>query len=440
MGVFDRARRWLLGESRASAISGMHPGDPGLSAFLGWTPSLAGVNVTAETAMQCPPFAACVRLLSDTIATVPLDFFKRVSDGERERANDDQRHQVTQWPNDWQTGSELRRFLAQSTMLSGNGYAHIPFSGGGLPQQLVPLEFSRTTPFRDAQKRVWYRHWPEEGPPVTYSSAEILHVRGPWVKGDGLLGASPVEMFREPIGLCMAQLEYLSRFFRNSAAPKGGLEVPATLGEKAVDTLREDWHRQHQGLENAHKIAVLWGGAKWKDIGIDNQKSQALELYKQSVSTLASLMGIPPHMIGETDKQSSWGTGVEQQAIGFITFVVRPWYVGIEQSMNKSLLTVETRKRFYYEHNADALLRGDFKTRMDGFALMIQWGLASPNEVRRLMNMPAVDGGDDRLQPLNMVPVSLVKDVLVGDADKADRAMKVLRTLQLGRNEYREAA
>lgn len=436
MGWFDRLKTWRgAPDKRASAISPLHPGDPGLAAFFGWTPAIAGVNVTPENAMQCPPVAACVRLLADTIATVPLEFFRRVNDDTRERAKDDQRFQVMQWPSDWQTGPELRRFLAQSTALNGNGYARIKWRADGMPDQVWPLESRRVTPFRGEGGRVWYRYWPESGQAETIAAGDMIHWRGPWLGGDGLVGASPVDLFRDTIGLAMAQLHYLSRFFANSAMPKGALEIPATLGDKASEVLRESFERRHKGLENAHKLAIFDGGMKFKELGLDHQKSQLVENYQRSVTSIASIFGIPPHMIGEMTQSTSWGTGIEQQAIGFITFVVRPWYVGAEAALNRSLLSAEARKAFYFEHNVDGLLRGDFKSRMDGYALMVQWGLATPNEVRRLMNLPPLPGGDERLQPLNMAPASIVKDVLLKDGPKAERAVRLLLAAVRGEDE-----
>lgn len=428
MGWFDRFR-WWNNEARAAKVAPKHPGDPGLLAFYGWQPALSGISVTPESAMNCPPVAACVRLLADTIATVPLDFFRRVSDGERERAHNDQRYQVMQWPSDWQTGPELRRGLAQSTLLRGNGYARITWRGDGMPGEVSPLIAGRTAPFRDEQGRVWYRHWPASGGALTLSSSEVLHWRGPWLSDDGLEGLSPVELFRDTIGLAMAQIVYLSKFFSNSAMPKGALEVPATLGDEAAELVRQSFERRHKGIENAHRLAIFDGGMKFKELGMNNQQAQVVENYQNLVKSVASIWGVPPHMIGETTSSTSWGTGIEQQAIGFITFVARPWYVGGEASLNRTLLSAEARRTHYFEHNVDGLLRGDFKSRIEGFALLVQWGLATVNEIRKLMNYPPIEGGDERMHPLNMAPASIVKDVLLKDKASAERA---LRTLGLG--------
>lgn len=438
MGWFARLFEWSPDEieSRASKVSPKHISDPGLAAFYDWSPSLSGVSVTPDNAMNCPPVGACVRLLNDTIATVPLDFYRRVSDGERARANDDPRHIVMQWPNEWQTGPELRRALAQSTLLTGNGYARIKWRGDGMPGELEPLSPGRTTPFRDESGRVWYRHWPASGGALTLSAAEVVHWRGPWLSDDGLVGLSPVDLYRDTIGVAMAQLQYLARFFSNAVTPRFGIEVPATLGDEAADALRESFETRHRGLENAHRLAIFDGGMKIKELGMDNQKAQMVENYQRSVTAIASVFGIPPHMIGEMTQSTSWGTGIEQQAIGFITFVVRPWYVGAEAALNRALLTMDARKSFYFEHNVDGLLRGDFKSRMEGYALMVQWGLATINEIRRLMNYPPVNGGDERLHPLNMAPASLVKDVLLKDTGKAARAVRLLMSaLQSDENE-----
>jgi phage portal protein BeeE len=152
---------------------------------------------------------------------------------------------------------------------------------------------------------------------------------------------------------------------------------------------------------------------KVEALGINNDEAQVVPIYQQATAQIARVWGVPLHLIGEVSGSTSWGTGIEQQSIGFVQYYMRAKFVAWEQALNLSLMSSEARARFYFEFNIDALLRGDFKTRMEGYALMIQWGLASPNEIRRLMNLPPVDGGDERITPLNMVPASRIMDVLL---------------------------
>lgn len=423
MSFFSRMTNWFMGERR----SALPLRDPALAEFWGGgSLSSAGLSVTPRTAMANPAFGACVRLLADTIATVPLDFFERKDAESRERAQSHPLYQVMQAPNEWQTGVDFRRHLVTQMLCHGNAYARIVRDGKGAIKSLEPLCAERVAPFRASTGRVWYRYVPEMGPAETIGAGEILHLKGQFPTEDGLKGQSPVDLYRDTIGLAQAQVLYLAKFFNNSAVPKGAIEIPGTLGDKAAEVLRSQWERRHAGAENAHRLAILDGGMKFKELGMSHNDAQVVEQYRESVMAIAAIFGIPPHMIGATEKSTSWGTGIEQQSIGFITFVVRPYYVAIEAALNRALMSAQDRAKYYFEFNADGLLRGDFKSRMDGFALMIQWGIATPNEVRRIMNMAPQPGGDSRLQPLNMAPTEIVKDVLMKNSGTAARALRML--------------
>lgn len=423
IGFFARLARLAGFQARASVSEGGHPGDSSVASLF-MMPSATGVNVTPSTALRCPPVAACIRLLSETIATVPLDFYERVEDASRIRRPDLQTAKVMERPNAWMTGVDFRRWLAQQSLRYGNGYARIVWGGNGQPRELHPLEAQRVTPFLTAEPgRLWYRYTPPVGPTATLDNEDVLHIRDSILSDDGYCGVSRIELNREVIGLAMAQIEYLARFFQNNAVPKGALEVPGTLNDETVEVVRDGWERRHKGLNNAHRVAILDRGMKFVEMGMNHADAQLIEGYRQSVADVAMAFGIPLHMLSVSGATSNWGTGIEQQSIGFIAYVVRPHYEAQEAALNHALQTASGVQKFYFEHNADGLLRGDFKSRMDGFALMIQWGLATPNEIRRLMNMRPLDGGDQRLQPLNMAPADLVKQVLLNDGVKSQRAI-----------------
>lgn len=388
--------------------------------------SATGVVVTWETALSCPAVGACVRLLSDTIATVPLDLYRRLPDGSREKAAGDPRHDLLhRAPNDYQTSVDFRRTLMMALCTAGNAYARIGWSANGTPSALTPLSPRRMRPYF-SNGAVWYRHDLEAGGQEIIAASDVLHVRGPWHSFDGLVALSPIDTYRETIGLAMGVVEYLARFFSNSAVPQGAIEIPGVISQDAAERIRKSWEQRYKGLENAHRIAILDGGMKIHQLGATNRDAQMVETYRSLVSEIAGqIYGVPPHMIGETDKQTSWGSGVEQQTIGFLSYVARPYYVAIEAALNRAL-TSEASRDLYFEFNVEGLLRGDFKTRMEGYALAIQWGIATPNEVRARENMPTIEGGDDRLVPLNMAPADLVRDVLVGDPAEAARALRTI--------------
>ncbi len=440
MGILNRIAG--SGERRSASY---HPGDPALAELFGAASTTAsGVTVTPENARACPEVDACVGLIEDTVATVPLDLFERTGDGTRERRDDHPLHALLHdQPNDRQTSAEFRQMLEGWRSTHGNAYAEI-VSGRTGPRSLEPLHPLEVRPFKVRAGGIAYRHTPPDGPSRILMQSEILHLRDKPFKRDLICGQSRVERHREAIGRAMATGEYLSRFFSNYAVPKAFLEAPAgqTLDKAQIELLRDQFDARHAGLHNAHRIGVLQGGLSLKTLGVTNDEAKVIEAYALSVAQIARVWGIPLHLIGEMSKSTSWGTGIEQQSIGFIVYYMRPKFVLWEQALNAALMSSDMRRRFYFEFNVDGLLRGDFKARMEGYALMVQWGLATPNEIRRQMNLPPLPGGDERLHPLNMAPASKIMDVLLRkqggntdvNADQATRALAMLVAMAQGRS------
>lgn len=412
-------------EARAAAMPARSAGDPALIEwFGGGAAASSGVVVTPETAMSCPPVYSAVRLVANTVGTLPLDLFRRTGPDSRERATDHPLHELLHdRPNGWMTAAEFRTALHTHNCLYGKAYARIIWNNAGMATALEPVHPSAVTPFRPPGGGLAFRWQPEDSAARTLFPHEMLAIRRPPFKRNLIDTKSPIDEHVETIGAAMATLEYLSRFFANNATPKSAIKVPSPLGDEAAMLLRKSFERRHQGLDNAHRIAILDGGMEIVKLGLDNDQAKTLEHYKELCAAIAAIYNVPLHLIGQVDKSTSWGTGIEQQAIGFITHCIRPELVFWEQALNAALLSSDGRREYYFEHNVDALLRGDFKSRMDGYALMIQWGLATPNEVRRLMNLPPLDGGDSRLQPLNMAPAEKIMDVLLKPQGAATRAL-----------------
>lgn len=406
--------RRLLGLQKRSAA---HPRDPVLAQMFGFGMSTAsGVTVSPDNARSCPEVDACVGLIEDTIATMPLDLFERVGDGERRRRDDHPLHALLHVrPNAWQTSVDFRQMMEGWRSTHGNAYARIFTRGDGMPTSLEPIHPREIRPHRLANGKIAYAWRPASGESRVLLAEEVLHLRDKPFTSDLLRGESRVERHREAIGLAMATGEYMSRFFSNNAVPKSFIETPqgSPLTPEQVEQIRDQFEQRHGGLANAHRVGVLQGGIKLNRLGITNDEAKVVEAYQLAVSRIARIWGIPLHLIGEMSKSTSWGTGIEQQSIGFVMYYMRPKFVMWEQALNASLLTPSMRRNFYFEFNVDGLLRGDFKSRMEGYAQMIQWGLGTPNEVRRQMNLPPLPGGDEALHPLNMAPASRIMDVLL---------------------------
>jgi HK97 family phage portal protein len=408
-----------LRPEQRSALELGHPRDPALAEWFGGGGTSAGVAVNPTTAMRQTAVYACVGLLADTIASLPLDLYEEMPDGSKRRATDHSLDGILHDdPNPSDTSMEWRQELVIHMALRGNAYSAIvqdPRSGE--IEALVTLHPDRTRPFRfvDAAgaRRVGYDYQPIDGPRMVLTDREVLHFRRRPFTADGLRGTSPIDLHRETIGLALAAQQYGAAFYGNNATPKGALTVPGKLTDEARAALREDWERRHRGAGNAHRLAIFDAGFTYAPIGMTNEQAQFLENRRFDITDIARLFGTPPHMVGETSSSTSWGTGIEQQSIGFVVYVIRAWLELIEQRMQKMLLLPRERGRFCIEHNVAGLLRGDFKTRIEAYALMIQWSIATPNQIRRLENWPAVAGGDELLQPLNMVPASKALEILM---------------------------
>lgn len=421
---------WLSRLFGREGRSAAHIGDPALAQWFGGEPTASGISVTVETALRCPAVYAPIRLLAGTVSILPLEFFTRTGDSGREAATDHPLYDLLHArPNGWQTSAQFRRLMTESLLSRGNAYAVVRRPGAATA--IEPVHGLRMLPYRDSQGRVWYRHTPKHGPALTLHAEEVLHLRyGPPKDDELLVSASPIDLHRETIALALAATEYLGRFFANYAVPKGALHVKQVLTPEAKTALRKDWEKRFAGLKNAHRLAILDGDMELKQLGMTNTDAQFLELYRQISSDLAAkIWGIPPHLIGDTEKQTSWGSGIEQMNIGYVVHTVQPILEEWEQSLDATLLSSASRRRHFFEYNVDGLLRGDFKARMEGFALMVQWGMATPNEVRRKMNLPPLTGGDSRLQPLNMAPAEKIMDVLLRDVGRAERALAHLRAV-----------
>lgn len=448
MGILNGIAR----ETRSNVLPGVGLRDPALLQLFGGNSfTSAGESVTPDNARECPEVDACIGLNQDTIATVPLDLFERKSEDERVRAAGHPLHDLMHdAPNSWQSSAEFRAMMEGYRETHGNAYARIIPGKSGFPVSLEPRHPREFYPYL-TPAGVAYRWTPPDSTQRTLLQHEVLHLRDTPSDAVNLArGQSRVTRHKETIGRALATGRYISLFFKNNATPKIAIDVPGNLLDNQVEELRNQYMRLH-GSENLGKPVIQHSGMKVNAIGVDNDEAQVVPIYEQATAQIARIWAVPLHLIGEMSKSTSWGTGIEQQSIGFVQYYMRAKFVAWEQALNLSMMSSSTRKRFYFEFNIDALLRGDFKTRMEGYALMIQWGLSTPNEIRRLMNLPPIAGGDERLTPLNMVPATRIMDVLLKtgsttpasrehDADMATRVLARIVSMVTDQEKPRLAA
>ncbi|CFX73274.1 Bacteriophage/Gene transfer agent portal protein [Syntrophomonas zehnderi OL-4] len=355
------------------------------SFFFGGTAS--GKTVNERTAMQTTAVYACVRILAETIASLPLNVYRSTDNG-KEKATDHQLYYLLHdEPNPEMTSFVFRETLMSHLLLWGNAYAQIIRDGRGKVLALYPLLPDRMMVDRTTEGQLYYEYRKDTGY-VILRPEDILHIPG--LGFDGLVGYSPIAMAKDAIGMAIATEEYGGKFFANGASPGGVLEHPGVVKDPA--RIRESWNAVYQGSGNAHRIAVLEEGMKFQSIGIPPEQAQFLETRKFQTEEICRIFRVPPHLVANLDKATF--SNIEHQSISFVVHTIRPWLVRLEQGMNKALLSPSEKGRYFVGFVVDGLLRGDYASRMQGYAIGIQNGFLSPNDVRTLENMNTIEHGD----------------------------------------------
>ena len=353
----------------------------------------SGKNVNERTAMRVTAVYSCVRILSEAIASLPLHLYKQIDKGGKEKAIEHPLYKLLHdEPNPEMTSFVFRETLMSHLLLWGNAYAQIIRNGKGQVVALYPLMPNRMTVDRDSNGRIYYTYSVNESDnpklrklgQIRMTKDEIFHI--PALGFDGLVGYSPIAMAKNAIGMALATEEYGAKFFANGASPSGVLEHPGNI--KDPDRLRESWNTLFQGSGNSHKIAVLEEGLKYQPIGISPNEAQFLETRKFQIDEIARIFRVPPHMVGDLDKSSF--SNIEQQSLEFVKYTLDPWVTRWEQAIHRSLLLESEKTDYFAKFNVDGLLRGDYQSRMNGYATGIQNGFLSPNDIRSLENMDLI--------------------------------------------------
>lgn len=384
--------------------------DAGYSFLFGRTTSGKPVNET--TAMQTTAVYACVRILSEAVASLPIHVYKYKEGGGKERVVDHPLYYLLHdEPNPEMTSFVFRETLMSHLLIWGNAYAQIIRDGAGRVLALYPLLPNKMDVQRDDRGEIYYVYSrsSDENPnfkeygQIKLRKEEVLHIPG--LGFDGLIGYSPIAMAKNAIGMTLACEEYGASFFANGANPGGVLEHPGVL--KDPSKVRESWNAVYRGSNNAHKIAVLEEGMKYQQIGIPPEEAQFLETRKFQINEVARLYRIPPHMIGDLDKSSF--SNIEQQSLEFVKYTLDPWVIRWEQSLQRALLLSGEKGQYFIKLNVDGLLRGDYASRMDGYATGRQNGWYSANDIREMEDLNPLsdeEGGNLYLINGNMCKLS----------------------------------
>ena len=364
--------------------------------------SSSGKSVNEKTALQTTAVYACVRILAETIALLPLHIYRYSPSGKEKAANHPLYYLLHSEPNPEMTSFVFRETLMGHLLLWGNAYAQIIRNGRGTVMALYPLLPSKMLVNRTDQGILYYQY-EKDGQTYFLGNQDVLHIPG--LGFDGLIGYSPVAMAKNAIGMAIATEEYGAKFFANGANPGGVLEHPGVVKDPA--RIRESWNAVYQGSGNAHRVAVLEEGMKFQSIGIPPEQAQFLETRKFQLNEIARIFRIPPHMIGDLEKSSF--SNIEQQSLEFVMYTLDPWVVRWEQAMQRALFSEGEKRQYFVKFNVDGLLRGDYQSRMNGYAVGRQNGWLSSNDIRELENLNRIsseEGGDLYLINGNMTKLA----------------------------------
>lgn len=395
----------FLGAKQTAPKAAVQSADPGVTIntpqelddyLKGQMVSGSGSVVTADTAMRVAAVYACVRIRSGVVANMPIHIKRRIDEKTREDASDHPLWGVIRRkPNRWQTPSQFKRMMEAHLLLRGNAYAMIVWSRGEV-KELIPLHPDRVEVKQKDDLSLVYKYTNPKGRQVELQQKEVFHLVG--LTLDGVRGVSVITYARETIGLSMAMEHHGATTFKNGARPSSVLTHPNSLGPEGLENLRSSLDEFRSGGDMEGKALILEEGMSVAPLSMTAEDAQWIESRKFSRGDIAMFFGVPPHMIGDTEKSTSWGTGIEQQTQGFLTFSAEDDLTTWEETINRDLVT---EADIYARFNRSSLVRADIKARTEAMTKRLQWGVTSPNEERAIEDMNPRDEGDVYYDPPN---------------------------------------
>lgn len=394
--------------------------------------SFLGINattVTPNTALQLATVYACVRVLAESVAMLPLILYERTA-STRNPATDHPLFPILHslW-NPEITSVEARMALMYWLALYGNGYAQIVRDRGGRIAELWPLAADRMTLERTSKNApLRYLYQEDGGKPKPFSASEILHVRG--LSTNGVMGLSPIATARNAFSKSQARSQYDEAFYLNGARPGGVLQHPGKLTDNAYNRLLKSWEDRHKGADAAGKVAILEEGMQYASMAIPQTDQQFLESQKYDANQIAAIFHVPAHMINDLERATF--ANIAEKGQEFVDYTLAPWFTVWEQAIARDLLSVSERTRYYAKHKAQALLRGNPTERGAYYTTGLQNGFLSINDVRDLEDMNPVDGGDTHFVQLNMAPLDMAVTGVTMSAQTEPPAQEQARSHEPG--------
>lgn len=411
MSLFDRFKsRVLPADSQSAEVRSGSMENPAVSLsspaiwswLLGGEPTAAGEDINHHTAMSIVTVYACVRIIAESVASLPLKLYDVGISGRKEAFENPLYDILSAEPNSEMSAFSFWECMVGCTALTGNSYAQIIRNGAGQVDSMLPLQPLKTEPYRKPTGELSYRttDGSENGAWRDIPAANMLHI--PLFSYDGLKGLSPIMQCRQALGLARASEKFGARFFGNGSRPGGVMSTKSTLNEKDKQNVRENWERTQSGAQQG-KTAFLFGDWTYQQIGLSPEDSQFLSTRQFQRAEIAAMFRLDPHFVGDTSRLSN--SNHEQASLSFVTDTLRPYLSRIEAECKRKLLPKKGRNsgRFQLEFDVRERLRGDFQTTMAGFAIGRQWGWYSGNDVlRELGDNPRGPELDVYLVPVNM--------------------------------------
>ncbi len=381
--------------------------------FLGGEPASSGVRITRETALTFSPWWRGVNVLSNGVGKLPLYVYRTLPQGKERDTSHPAYYPLRRKPNSLMVAFHFKKLLTAHALQSGNGYAYISRDGAGRPLELLPLDPDTTVPVREAGTVRYLIQ--VSGEPRKLAADEVFHIKG--FNHDGLTGYSVFDKAREDLGLGIGSRKFGSKFFANNARPNVALEIPGRYDEKQEQSIRGAWERAHSGIDNAHRLALLWGGSKLSTFSINAREAQLLETREFSVRDIANWLGLPAHKLGDTTR-TSYGS-LEQENQDYLDDSLDPWLVAWEEEAWDKLFTEEEKRadRHAVEFDRQQLIRANltargsyYQTATGGRAWM------TPDEAREQEGLNPMGGEFAELKdPANFTPAVPAGDVEDGD-------------------------
>lgn len=400
-------------EKRSDDTSDLKAPNKWLINLIGGNDTYSGESVTTDTAMNIAAVYACIRILSNHVAMLPLQLYQD-SRGKKKRIHD---HPIAKLietrPNPYMTPFQFKQTMEAHRQLYGNAYAEIEWSKTGYPKALWILNplVTKIVMEKDQHgnlKRYLVQTTLVNGQVVNLPYTSVLHIKG--LSTNGIVGKSPIDVARETIGIQIAGQKFTGKFYANGTMSSGVLKVPQPLNPEAKQVIRQEWEKFNNGIDNAHRVAILDAGLDYQSLGIKQCDAQYIETQKFSIAEIARIFNVPPHMLADLERATF--SNIEQQSLEFVRDTLSPLLISWEQELQYQLFTEDEiiNKKYYFKFNLNSLLRGDSTNRAAYYEKMINLGIYSINEVRELEDKDKIKNGDKHYMSLNYIDIDLMNE------------------------------